>query len=452
MTFLEKINREVEQIPKRVRDYADTSLCGTKTCVAEIYKYRGKLYEVVYGIKHLSKGCWVQKLLVVTEDGKIFNRNCFYEDNWYGTGGFRSWGYDKKTWYRNYYETYQYEPYFAECDSFPVEKVYMTLLTTEEELAEIDESLKYAHYKNYSIEPMSYIRLYRKHPRSAEMLMRFVPRYDWITEKNLEQLDNEPRFFRWVERHHSELSKMSFRTAHNAYKKNPQGNAEDYAGSLSYRISCGRELAQSDNEMYKKVLEHTSREKLCEWLSDNQISTRLYFDYIKACDWLRLRLSDTKVLYPKNFMEMHDLYCAQYAETDYYKELNKSRLEREKAERISAEMKAVADKFSFLNYSADGYETIVATSKKDLIDEGANLNICVGRMTYDERQARGESIICFIRKAVSPTTSFVCTEVKVGTSLKIVQCYGQNNKLVPEVSDFTEKWMKKANRLWKKTA
>lgn len=449
MTFLEKMNREIDNIPKRVLDHSKTTLQGNKSCVAEIIKYRGKLYEVVYGIKHTSKGCWTQKLMVVPECGDTLYRNCFYEDNWYGGGGFKSWGYDKKTWYRNYYESYEYEREFSTISNFPVNKVFMTLLTTEDELTALDPTLKYAHYKNYTLEPMTYIRLYRKYPRSAEMLMRFVPREDWITEKNLKQLEEEPRFFRWVERHHAELSKMSFRTAHNAYKKNPQGNAEDYAGSLSYRISCGRELSQSDNEMYRKVLEHTTREKLCEWLSDHQISTRLYFDYIKAVDWLRLKLEDTKVLYPKNFMEMHDLYCAQYAETEYYKELNRNRLEAEKAERISADMKKVADRFRFLSYTADGYETIVAESKKDLIDEGANLNICVGRLDYDQRQARGDSIICFIRKTAFPTTSFVCTEVKVGASLKIVQCYGRNNTLVPEVSEFTEQWMKTANKQWK---
>ncbi|MGP1507463.1 MAG: PcfJ domain-containing protein [Sphaerochaeta sp.] len=448
MTFLEKMNRDVQVIPDRVKEIAEASYTGaSKHYVSEIMKWNGKLYEVIYGIKHTMKGLWVQRLLVVPEKGPVLLRNCFWEWPGYGNPGFKSWGYDGKDWKRNYYETYEYEPCFGEADkAFPIEKVYRKLLTTEEELTALDSSLRYAHYQNGSMEPMGYIRLYRKHPRSAEMLMRFVPRMDWITDANLTQLDQEPLFFRWVERHHSELQMMAFRTAHNAYKKNPQGSARDYATSLSYRIQCGRELAFEDKELYQKILQHTSRERLCEWLSDNHIGTRVYFDYIRACDYLRLNLGDTKVLFPKNFGEMHDLYTRQYRS-------HEREQEKKKYEKISREMKKTADRFFFLAYSDEEYEVRLATCKSDLIDEGHDLGICVGRMDYDERQANGKIMICFIRKQSAPFTSFVCAEVKITEkTLALGQCYGAKNQVVPEVEGFCRNWMAASNKAYREKA
>jgi len=90
MTFLEKMNRDVQVIPDRVKEIAEASYIGaSKHYVSEIMKWNGKLYEVIYGIKHTMKGLWVQRLLVVPEKGPVLLRNCFWEWPGYGNPGFK---------------------------------------------------------------------------------------------------------------------------------------------------------------------------------------------------------------------------------------------------------------------------------------------------------------------------------------------------------------------------
>ena len=66
---------------------------------------------------------------------------------------------------------------------------------------------------------------------------------------------------------------------------------------------------------------------------------------------------------------------------------------------------------------------------KAYLQENASevLDHCVGRMGYDQRMARGESLIFFVRRADDPTTPLITIEFNV-KSRKMVQCYGQVNK------------------------
>lgn len=86
-----------------------------------------------------------------------------------------------------------------------------------------------------------------------------------------------------------------------------------------------------------------------------------------------------------------------------------------------------------------------------LIDEGAALEHCVGRMDYDRRQAEGRSVICFIRRVGDESTPYVTAEVKVdGQMLKVSQCYGYRDGLVHEVDGFVKGWMKESNKAYRK--
>ena len=191
--------------------------------------------------------------------------------------------------------------------------------------------------------------------------------------------------------------------------------------------------------VYSKVLEHVTQERLVKWFKDNKISSKTYNDYIRACDWLKLDFSDTKVLFPRNFEEVHDKYTKQYGDW----------LAEERAKTLGENLKDMAEKFSFLSTTGEEYMVKIARSKLDLIDEGSALHICVGSFDYDERMANGKSIICFIRRVSEPDVPFVCAEVKVGPTLKLVQCYGEHNHVVPEIKEFTDNWMIESNRRYK---
>ena len=72
-------------------------------------------------------------------------------------------------------------------------------------------------------------------------------------------------------------------------------------------------------------------------------------------------------------------------------------------------------------------------------------------MRYDERQAKGESLICFIRKVSEPAIPFVTAEVKIAEkSLRVAQCYGDHNHIVEEVKPFVDQWMVTSNRKLRK--
>ena len=459
MKLIDYVNRHIQEIPDRVSEWAEDPPFPNNPCYCSlVLKNCGQLYEAIYGVKRIKGKTYIQLLAIDCENGERFVRNCYY--TWYGCSkGFHSYGYTGKGVNCGYYGGLDYETILGESnDCFEVDKIHRQLLNVDE-LTTLDESLKYCSYRQNWIEVMPYVRIYRQFPKQAEMLMKFdLPKM--ISENNCKKLSENPRFHRWLERHHKECRYMAFQTAFNSYKKNPETDPRDYENSLTYRIQCGREIGMENKAVYAKVLEHASQEKLVKWFKDNKISSKTYNDYIRACDWLKLDFSDTKVLFPRNFQEVHDRYTKQYgdwlAEQRRLREIEEERQRakereerRERAKTLGENLKEMAEKFAFLAKTDEQYMVKIARSKLDLIDEGSALHICVGHFDYDERMAQGKSIICFIRRVSEPDVPFVCAEVKVGPTLKLVQCYGEHNHVVPEIKEFTDNWMVESNRRYK---
>lgn len=88
----------------------------------------------------------------------------------------------------------------------------------------------------------------------------------------------------------------------------------------------------------------------------------------------------------------------------------------------------------------DEFEIIVPREPVDIINEGANLNHCVGG--YLESVASGYKTILFLRKVSEPDKSFYTIEV--GNS-NIIQIHGNRNKWLgnnPEAIQFVIDWLK----------
>lgn len=88
----------------------------------------------------------------------------------------------------------------------------------------------------------------------------------------------------------------------------------------------------------------------------------------------------------------------------------------------------------------DEFEIIVPREPVDIINEGANLNHCVGG--YLESVASGYKTILFLRKVSEPDKSFYTIEV--GKS-NIIQIHGNHNKWLgnnPEAIQFVIDWLK----------
>lgn len=396
------------------------------------------IVEEIYGASWTQKGFAVQKLLVVPADKRfcVLSRNCYQ-----GCGcsaGFHSYGYRGKD--------VRYYPYMPEFDfsAVDIQKIVREELFGLDRILWLDSSLKYCAYKaGNGVYAIDYIGLYRKYP-ICEMLMKLNIKRMW-SEKALEFITTNKDFQKWLFKNAEKVSDMAFQTARNAFKKNANGDPQDYLSSLKYRIQCGKDVRFTNEAIYKKALKYATQEKLSDYIKVNNIASESYGDYLTACDWLHLDFADTKVLFPKDFQTMHDDYTAQYAE--YTKDV-----EMKKHLQLSKKMLDTAKKFSFLGtFSDNSYSVFVARSKGDLISEGEKLHHCVGRMDYDKRQADGTSVICFIRKNGELEKPFVTAEIKIGEArLSVNQCYGDKDTVVHEVDGFVDSWMKFSNREYRK--
>lgn len=451
--FLARQNAALEKFPvidgRRLIDIVDERVCdSTDHLYSWLTKdrYVGLVLEV-YGAKRVKGRLYVQKLMEIPEreDVAPLTRNCYYG---YGLSpGLHSYGYTQRDC-----KWYGYDKWFDFMDErFPVEKCWSFELFGLERLVELDESLKWCAYgRTYYLygSCIQYIRLYRKHPQTVEMLMKAdLPRM--LTEKAVAKISEDRRFAYWLMKNRDSVRYMACKTAYDAYRKNPNGDPSDYQRSLMYRVKCGRESAFRNKEVYRKALKFATQERIAEYIRANT-NRESYGDYLVACDWLRLDFSDTKVLFPHDFRAMHDLYTEQYAE-HVREEMDRDadfKADGAFTERVMAakRMKDVAERFSFLSgFKADGYCILVASSKDELIDEGFALHHCVGRMDYDRRQADGKSVICFLRRESALDVPYVTVEVKVSNTLSVSQCYGDRDSVVPEVDGFVKEWMKYAN-------
>ena len=89
---------------------------------------------------------------------------------------------------------------------------------------------------------------------------------------------------------------------------------------------------------------------------------------------------------------------------------------------------------------------VIAKTPTELVEEGNALTHCVGRMNYDQKMAREETLIFFVRKKDAPDVPFVTLEYSLSKKV-ILQCYGDHDSRPPkEVSSFVNRWLPYANR------
>ena len=91
--------------------------------------------------------------------------------------------------------------------------------------------------------------------------------------------------------------------------------------------------------------------------------------------------------------------------------------------------------------------SIIAKKPSELTTEGEALNHCIGRMNYDQKFAREETLIFFIRTKEQPDVPFVTVEYSIKQKL-VLQCYGYHDtKPDTEVLNYVNKiWLPYANR------
>jgi len=97
------------------------------------------------------------------------------------------------------------------------------------------------------------------------------------------------------------------------------------------------------------------------------------------------------------------------------------------------------------------YAVVIATSPAELMREGEELSHCVGKMGYDQKMVREETLIFFVRNNSELDVPFVTVEYSLKQK-RILQSYGSNHSKPDEaVANFINKtWLSHANRTIKK--
>ena len=206
-----------------------------------------------------------------------------------------------------------------------------------------------------------------------------------------------------------------------------------------------KELASGAFKPIKAIIgEDTAKYK--SYLIKQNASNRQYLDYVNACNYLGIDMTEPKNLFPKDFSCWHDIRA------DEYRTARALRDAEEKTE-LYSKFAAVAEKYLPLQKNGKGdYIIVIAKSPAELVEEGNALSHCVGRMNYDQKMVREETLIFFVRKKNAPDVPFVTLEYSLSRKA-VLQCYGyQDSKPEKSVSTFVNKWLPYANRKLKKIA
>ena len=94
---------------------------------------------------------------------------------------------------------------------------------------------------------------------------------------------------------------------------------------------------------------------------------------------------------------------------------------------------------------------IIPHSPQDLINEGDALHHCVGRMGYDEKFAKEQSLIFFIRVVSEPDKPLVTVEYSLSQK-KVLQCYADHDSKPDNAIEkyVYTKWLPYANKKLKR--
>ena len=285
-----------------------------------------------------------------------------------------------------------------------------------EYLKEIPE-FRYCAYDLYGYsDVLPYLRLYRKHPQIELMVKAGLKHY--IDKKMiLQKLEKDKAFRKWLYRHAEELKKSFFYVTAvlQAYKK--KRPLEEMQALMT-----AKQAFLHKTQEYRKLKETFKGEtdRFLTYLAAQKTSPASYNDYLTACEYLHLDMNEQKNRYPHDFKKWHDIRIDEYR-TAKVKEDEQKRKEFYRA------FASVANKYLPMQRNGnENFLCLIAKSPAELIREGEALHHCVGRMNYDQKMVREETLIFFIRSKEHPRTPLVTIEYSI-EKRQILQCYADHN-------------------------
>lgn len=380
---------------------------GTE-CYSIIQNYKGKILERVFAVRIFRKKPQYQEVIRRIEgNGLVLSRNMYFTNC---SGYVIVWSNSKPSGY--YFNMECFNEWYA-YDQCYFHKYSVNLYTLKDLI--------------------DYVTIYRKYP-GIEMLSKLgLDRL--IYNQNVLNKLKDKRFQKY-------LCKCG---------GNNNTTGKDVLYGFNHNLTLEQALKhQAENIMKKRIDKQAAeilekypqldKERLIKYLSKYLeqkgyfISIRSYLDMLEAEMYLHLDITEEKNAFPHDFEYWHNHYTNQI-------KLSKSKL-------IDEGIAAQAVKYQKLEKEVEDLKLILATSTEDLINEGEALHHCVGRMSYNEKMAKGESLILFVRKKEDKETPFVTMEYNPNEK-KILQLYGFKDS-DPEESIkniIYDKWLPKVKRL-----
>lgn len=419
-------------------------------------KNDGELACITVAVKHHYKKLYCKQVVV----HGLHSDACFIKDIalHYITGYITGWyaeGISKR------------EKEFEVGNWYPIEDKYFNL---DAPVVNVDFIAKFPEYKYSQVENyqgrniLHYLRLYEQYPQ-MELLMKFGYK-DFVTNKSiLNKTSKDKRFAKWLISRREEIASYRYEiyatALLRAYKKNKSiVEAQKY---LKFKNSIKNEYRlKSINKLFKG---DKAIERLISYLSAKSIDVYTYADYIDACVYINIDLSQEKNLIPHDFKRWHDERIEQRhilekerhrkwvieqaklrAKWERKRKAEEIRHQRE-LDNLEAKFIKVAKRFAKLQIcEQNDYIIVIAKTPGELIIEGQQLKHCVGGENYRLRMSKAESLIFFVRETAEPDKPFVTVEYSP-TKQEVLQCYGYND--IPpadNVKNFVNKiWLPYAN-------
>lgn len=402
---------------------------------AYLTKNDGELVKVTVAVKCRYKK-WYAKQVAVHG---IHAKDCFVKDmvfytlfhtynvGWYDFGFYKQekWFEDGK-WYEN--KDKLFDPYAP--------------IVNKDYLAKFPK-YQYAAWKLYDyVDLLQYLRWYEQYPQ-IEYLMK-LGLVDYVSSKQiLRKAMTDKAFRKWLAKHKAELTKRKYyiSTILNAYKKKQSIEATDeYERARKYLTH------EKDFKPIRDMLGGDYR-RYIQYINEQKTSHYAYRDYLRACTFLGIDMNEDKNRYPHDFRHWHDIRIDEYKTAKALKDAE------ERAEFYSR-FATVAEKYLPMQHNKkSSFIAVIARSPAELVNEGEALHHCVGRMGYDQKFAREETLIFFIRAKEAPETPLVTVEYSPKRK-RILQCYGDHDSNPnEEIMYYVNKvWLPYANRALKKIA
>lgn len=433
---------DIKPIPKRILaiiQQVDEQNFQQPDGHVRFYSYlttaRRELIKVTVAVKHIRKK-WFCKQVAIHG---LNSSKCYVKDMeyCYVGGGFRVGWYEEGVQnYRNWFERgwcwaddKYYDPY---CPT-----VNLQFISTIPEF-------RYSAFDYYhGNDILGYLRLYKTYPQ-IEYLTKLGLSDIAQSVTILRQCGKDKNFCKWLIKNRAEITKSYhyIPVIMEAYKSGrPLAELQQY-----HEVKQSLQRSENYNTV-KELFKGKNLEDLCKYLTTQQINASSYTDYAKACVYLGLDMSLKRNLFPHNFRRWHDIRVDEYRTAITIANENKRK-------EFNNRFEAIAEKYASLQHNKQSaYITIIARSPADLITEGNALHHCVGRMNYDQRIVREESLIFFIRTKEEPNVPFVTVEYSPSRKT-VLQCYGDHDtkpdtNVLHYVNDI---WLPYANKILKKLA